>query len=272
ERDPAALGDIERARVLEIPRLEIRKVDLDRPGLRVDVQVQVVLARHPRARPHLLAALRARGRARDIARRVHQRAEPQLLARQPLHRDRLAARARAAPAAAQLATDLGQLALGLFVALARGFELQLLLFISIVIGAHRVSSWLEQVFGAPRGAGQSKRVGAWRRDPARQLAQVRDQLIAGAPGLGELLLDLRVVRVGVGAQAREQRGEMLADALDEVVVREELSLDLLDRVALGHERADRVDPADRLGRVEPERALVLALAADAAAARQESLL
>ena len=74
ERDAAALGDVERAGVLELPRLEVGEVDLDRPGLRVDVEIEVVLARDPRARPHLAAALLARRRARDIDRRIHQRA------------------------------------------------------------------------------------------------------------------------------------------------------------------------------------------------------
>src|SRR6185295_7784655 len=58
-----------------------------------------------RARPHLLAALGARGRPRDIDRRIHERTLPELLAREPLHRDRLAARARPAAAAADLAAD-----------------------------------------------------------------------------------------------------------------------------------------------------------------------
>ena len=52
--------------------------------------------------------------------------------------------------------------------------------------------------------------------------------------------------------------------------REERALDLFDRVALGHHLLDGVDPPHHRRRVEPHRSLVLALAPDAAAARQEA--
>src|SRR5262249_42873004 len=107
ERDPAALGDIERAGVLELPGLEVGKVDLDRAGLGVDVQIEVMLARDPGARPQLLPALGARGRPRDVDRRIHQRTLTELLAGQPLHRDRLAARPGPAAPAPDLAAHLG---------------------------------------------------------------------------------------------------------------------------------------------------------------------
>src|SRR4051812_44546219 len=83
ERDPAALGDVERAGVLELPRLEVREVDLDRPGLGVDVEVQVMLARDPRARPQLLAALGARHRPREVDRRGTTPAPPPAPPRAP---------------------------------------------------------------------------------------------------------------------------------------------------------------------------------------------
>src|SRR5262249_10330302 len=50
------------------------------------------------------------------------------------------------------------------------------------------------------------------------------------------------------------------------------ALDLFDGVALAHHPLDLVDATNGGGRVEPHRALVLALAADATAARQEALL
>src|SRR5512140_3771929 len=62
ERVAAVLGDIERAGVRELPRLEVGEVELDRSGARIDVEIEVVLARHPRARPRLALALGARAR------------------------------------------------------------------------------------------------------------------------------------------------------------------------------------------------------------------
>src|SRR5690606_16744071 len=73
-------------------------------------------------------------------------------------------------------------------------------------------------------------------------------------------------------KARAQLAKVLGHALDEIRVEQELLLDLLDRVAVLHQLADEVDPADRLRRVHAERALVLALAPHASRARQESLL
>jgi hypothetical protein len=142
----STLGDNERARVLQLPRLEIGEVDLDRPGLRVDVEVEVVLARDPRARARLAAALLAGGRARDVDRRVHQRALAQLLAGQPLHRDRLAPRPRAPAAPADLPTYLRHLTGGVAVVgvtieitVELAVELHPLVFLITVIGAHQTS-------------------------------------------------------------------------------------------------------------------------------------
>src|SRR5262249_30182250 len=42
ERDPAALGDVERTGVLELPWLEVGEVDLDRSSLGVDVEIEVM--------------------------------------------------------------------------------------------------------------------------------------------------------------------------------------------------------------------------------------
>src|SRR5438094_4709938 len=44
ERDAAAVGDVERAALLQLPRLEVGEVELDAPGVGVDVEVEVVLA------------------------------------------------------------------------------------------------------------------------------------------------------------------------------------------------------------------------------------
>ncbi len=88
----------------------------------------------------------------------------------------------------------------------------------------------------------------------------------------ELAADLGIPRVQIGVEARPQIGQALGDRLDQIGVGQELALDLFDRVAVGHQLLDVVDAADRLGRIQAERAAVLALAADATAARQQALL
>src|SRR2546427_13278248 len=70
----------------------------------------MMLARDPRARPRLLAALATRLRPGDVDRRIHRRADAKLLAREALHRDRLAARPGPAPPPANLAADLRNVA------------------------------------------------------------------------------------------------------------------------------------------------------------------
>ena len=102
-----------------------------------------------------------------------------------------------------------------------------------------------------------------RRSPSRR---------ASASSLLELACARRLEPRDVAREPRPQLGQVLGDALDEIRVEQELPLDLLDRVAVGHQLLDVVDPADRLGRVHAERAAVLALAADAPAARQQALL
>src|SRR5689334_6969598 len=60
ERHPTPLRDVESAGLLELPRLLVREVHLDRPGLGIDVEVQVVLARNEQTRPwpaHTFAAV-----------------------------------------------------------------------------------------------------------------------------------------------------------------------------------------------------------------------
>src|SRR5207245_5567315 len=94
ERVTAGFGDVECARVLELPRLEVREVKLDRSGARIDVEIEVVLARHPRARPHLVAAFGARARPTRLLRRDAPDMA-QLRTRQPARRDRATARPRA---------------------------------------------------------------------------------------------------------------------------------------------------------------------------------
>src|SRR5690242_13885197 len=57
EGDAALLGDVERAGVLELPDLLVGEVELDRPGLGVHVQVEVVLAGDEQARPWAVDAV-----------------------------------------------------------------------------------------------------------------------------------------------------------------------------------------------------------------------
>src|SRR6187551_3026467 len=49
QRDATAIRDVERAGLGHLPHLQVRKVQLDRARLRIDVQVQVVRAAHERA-------------------------------------------------------------------------------------------------------------------------------------------------------------------------------------------------------------------------------
>src|SRR5512133_693336 len=60
ERDAAAVGDVERAGLAELPDLLVREVQLDGPGRRVHVEVEVVLARDEHARPRAVRAVGAR--------------------------------------------------------------------------------------------------------------------------------------------------------------------------------------------------------------------
>src|SRR5678816_2272819 len=58
ERHPAVVGEVERAAVLEVPRFEVGKRELDRAGRR-DLQVEVVPAPSPRAGPRSTGAVSA---------------------------------------------------------------------------------------------------------------------------------------------------------------------------------------------------------------------
>src|SRR6516165_9919683 len=55
--DAALLGHVERAGVLELPDLLVREVELDRPGLGIHVQVEIVLAGDEEARPRAVDAI-----------------------------------------------------------------------------------------------------------------------------------------------------------------------------------------------------------------------
>ena len=59
ERDAALLRHVQRAGVLQLPDLLVREVELDRPGLGVHVQVEVVLAGDEQARPRAVDAVGA---------------------------------------------------------------------------------------------------------------------------------------------------------------------------------------------------------------------
>jgi hypothetical protein len=102
-----------------------------------------------------------------------------------------------------------------------------------------VASGLEKVLGAPRGAGETKAVGAWRRYPARQLVEVRDQAVAISAYFCELALERATLferhAFEVCAQPGVQCVEVLGDTFDEIGVLEELALDLFDRVAVRHQ-------------------------------------
>src|SRR5687768_7854640 len=89
---------------------------------------------------------------------------------------------------------------------------------------------------------------------------VVELLAAGRPRL--------VLEPGFGLRA--QVLERLVEGLDAVLEGQELGLDLLDRVALGHQLLDGVDPADGADGVDPVRAEVLALLADTTRARHEA--
>src|SRR3569623_3312819 len=141
--------------------------------------------------------------------------------------------------------------------------------------AARVTA-LQQIFGAPRGAGETEVVSPGRNESPRQVTELHDERIARSPPLGHVLRELatrvRLELLLILVELDEELRQVLVDALDEIRVEQELPLDLLDRVAVEHVLLDGVDPAHDLGRVDAERALVLALAADALAPRQEALL
>src|SRR5262249_35075550 len=75
---------------------------------------------------------------------------------------------------------------------------------------------------------------------------------------------------GAALDPLEHQVELADERVDLAAHEQELALDVLDRVALRHQAPDQLDlPDDRRG-VEPLRAAVLALAADAHAAREQA--
>src|SRR5690606_39787669 len=66
EGDAAAVGDIERTGLGHLPDLKVREVELDGPGLRVHIEVEVILAADPRTRPCRVAAVAAFGRPQVV--------------------------------------------------------------------------------------------------------------------------------------------------------------------------------------------------------------
>src|SRR5574342_170887 len=103
---PAAVGDVERARLRHLPHLEVGEVELHRAGARVHVDREVVLARGERARPRLLDAVAAHARALDLDDGEEDPPERELLLGRPLHRDRAGARSPLAPSSASRAAYL----------------------------------------------------------------------------------------------------------------------------------------------------------------------
>jgi hypothetical protein len=71
-------------------------------------------------------------------------------------------------------------------------------------------------------------------------------------------------------QVLQERREPVLDVLEPVLQRDEAPADVVDGHALDHHPLDQVDATHHLDRVEAGRAGVLALAADAAAAREQS--
>ena len=67
-----------------------------------------------------------------------------------------------------------------------------------------------EVLGATRGAGETKGVGARRRDPASQLAELVDEAVPIATGIGELLVDVAVDDLGVAVDEVARRSETTA--------------------------------------------------------------
>src|SRR5581483_5834375 len=104
---------------------------------------------------------------------------------------------------------------------------------------------------------------------------VLDELIGVPARLGEEPLQLLAARGPELRPVRDrllQRREELVDralhAVELAAEEDERVPDLLQPHPLVHQRLDHVDAADRAGRIEALRAAVLALLADAAAARE----
>src|SRR3954471_2927101 len=81
--------------------------------------------------------------------------------------------------------------------------------------------WSEEVFGAPRGAGETEAVGAWCGHAARDGFETSDQAVAVLARVGELAVQLAAELVvaaarDVRAEASPHLGQALGEVLDEV--------------------------------------------------------
>ena len=148
------------------------------------------------------------------------------------------------------------------------------------------------IHGAPSSVGRSATVNTGRSRPRRgeppatqvrheirnsslQAADPPHQLARGPLGLGDLAFQLAAPvgvhgrRLRLALEAADQLAQVLLNRFDVVLEAGERSLDLLDRPVLRHHPLDHVHAPDDVRRVEPARAAVLALAADAHRARQQ---
>src|ERR1022692_2480898 len=105
EGDAAPICDVQRAGLRHLPDLEVRKVELDGAGLRIDVEVEVMRAgdegagtRHPRAGV-------AGSRSIDVRRIDQELRQATLVARQTLGRDGLRTHPSVAASRVHLAAD-----------------------------------------------------------------------------------------------------------------------------------------------------------------------
>src|SRR5690606_38352190 len=105
ERRAAAIGDVERARLVHVPDLEVGEVELDGARARRHVEEEVVLARDVRARARALGALGARARLLVVGLRIEHPSDLELALRHALDADRARADLALAPRAALLARD-----------------------------------------------------------------------------------------------------------------------------------------------------------------------
>src|SRR5262249_33867298 len=107
QRRAAAIGDVERAGLAEVPHLEIRKVELDGAGARRHVDEQVVLAGDEWARARTVGALGAGPGLPVVRLRKEQTADFELALGHALDADRARAHVALAPRTPLLARDLG---------------------------------------------------------------------------------------------------------------------------------------------------------------------
>ena len=231
-----------------------------RPGLRIDVEVQVVLARDVRAWPHVLLARAARRRAIGILEQRQELAEAQLLLGQPLGRDGLRASARA-PLLTDLAAD-GQLVRTSSSAARRRPRavmrersmLELVARISSIAPPSLPQLPLQQVPSAPEAPEENARALAARDSGSTTAApnprcgrRGRRPRAARRRAPCPAACDAPDRTPGARSSRSKPDEQLLQPALDRfdlVLEAEERALDLFDGVALGHHPLDGVDPAD----------------------------